>query len=1106
MKNIALSVLCALLLLSGTSCKKYDDSALWKEADALYHSVDAMKPIVEAANAQVKMVSAIARGGVVTSVSQDTDGNYVVSYKGGDQVEHSLTLALPSQVSSLPVIGTRAEGDALYWTITRDGKTEDLKDVDGSRLPVTGRAPEIGVDAKGYWTLNNVLLKDADGNPVASEGKSISVVTAISVSSDKAVFTLGDGSTIEAPFDTFNVRFFYNGQPFLTECEIPNATDAVVITYEFIGEDVAGAVLRVMRTEGLSVAQDASAKTLTVTPGPEFEDGSFTIAAGCGNDRSIIKIVSIVTAESIPEYYGIKTADDMVNFAKRVNTGKKLDRFRNQETGEICLIADVDMSGVSEWMGIGTEDLPFMETFNGNGFVIKNLTLDLSVDAITSAGLFAYADGATFKNAILGEEGGTSVISTTGTNKAVTYVGALVGTANNCVLSGCINNMAVRLGGNVKADTRYGIGGLCGYAGGNSLLENCINNGTVSTGKVPGNILSTSEGVQTGGLVAYLAKGTLNACVNNGSVNSPVGRSGGIAGTCDECTLTGCINNGTIEDDSVGQFSGTNYGVKRMGGLAAATTTYTVIKECVNNGLVLAHHGCRAGGFVGHNMGKIQTCVNNGTILSDKTTLDGESHGPGWACGFNRTVGNLTENTGAGRVGNYSQHAANPGAAPYASVYNAVCHNSQSAFDPTKNLECPQYYADWQVKDSKVLASGVTYTKYASPYAPREFNVVELDLAANPKIHLETVVSDDMIPNSNGYDNDHLAFDTKIRERCSDICKRKINAGENIVAGVNAGFFDSYPGILRGFMVSDGELVYINGPWSRLSNHAWGFHVFTDRTTSCAQKTFKGQLEINGKEHEYWSVNDTIMRHGGMANYAINLYTHRYVKTPHPEHSQALPNPLASKNVYYLIAKYDGARMLSGEGYVSATVTKVIDGTTATITPQYVSNGYVGICVHKDYDKLADIKAVQVGDKIRLKGEVIVSGSAGKKVYNSMSSMFQYVVNGRDNSESARTHSSYSVYDPVTMVATDENATKVWLIEVDGRTTWYYLGLRPYGMAQVALHLGAWNMTRFDGGGSATMWIKDKGVINHPCDFKNSVGENGQERRCMSYWLVRIDE
>ena len=165
-------------------------------------------------------------------------GNYEISYKGSDNLEHTLILALPTQISGRPVVGTTEKDGKLYWTLTSNGKTEILKDVDGSELALEGRAPEIGIDKDGYWTVNNVPIRDSKGDMMASEGKSVSVVTGISVASDKAVFTLGNGKTIEAPFDTFNVRFKHNGQYFLTECIIASAKDPAIINYEFVGEGV----------------------------------------------------------------------------------------------------------------------------------------------------------------------------------------------------------------------------------------------------------------------------------------------------------------------------------------------------------------------------------------------------------------------------------------------------------------------------------------------------------------------------------------------------------------------------------------------------------------------------------------------------------------------------------------------------------------------------------------------------------------------------------------------------------------------------------------------------------------------------------------------------
>ncbi|MBQ1209111.1 MAG: phosphodiester glycosidase family protein [Bacteroidales bacterium] len=1079
------------------NCSKYDDSALWDQADKIYNKIDSLKPFVENTNNQVKMINAICQGGVVTNIGQDTDGNYEISYKGSDNLEHTLILALPTQISGRPVVGTTEKDGKLYWTLTSNGKTEILKDVDGSELALEGRAPEIGIDKDGYWTVNNVPIRDSKGDMMASEGKSVSVVTSISVASDKAVFTLGNGKTIEAPFDTFNVRFKYNGQYFLTECIIASAKDPAIINYEFVGEGVADAVLRVMRYEGLTITQNSSAKTLTITPGAEFEEGSFTVVAGCGNDRSIIKVVSIVTADAIPEYYGIKTADDMVQLAKRVNTGKKLDRFKDTETGEIILLNDIDMTGVTDWMGIGSEDIPFMEVFNGKGFTIKNINFTVDVSAATSTGLFAYADGATIKDVTVGSTGST--ITTSGVNKGVTYVGGIVGTAKNTTFTNCTNNCSVKLSGSPRNDTRFSLAGICGLVE-NTTITNCTNNGNVSTDKVPTNLLNTSEGIQTGGIAAYITTGLVEKCTNAGTINCPTGRSGGIVASADDCDITECINNGTVEDDVVGQFTSSSsaYNYKRQGGICGATTSLTMVKNCINNGNVIGRHSCRTGGIVGHNLGKIDGCTNNGSILADAySPTSGETHGAGWLAGYNKSKSSVTNNRGCGRVGKFSTYGSNPANAPHASLYNAISHSNEGSYNPETNWECAHYFAKsaWTQKEKKSLATGVTYYKYTLTSSPREFNVIEMDLAANSKIHLEAVISDDIVPNPNWNNNSNNG--KKIRETLSDIAKRKTNAGENIVAGINAGFFDSHDGLPRGFQVSDGELVYINGPWTRLPNHKWGFHVFSDRTTSCNEKNFRGYIKIGSKEHEYYSVNDTIVRKGGTSNYGINVYTHRYKEKPHSGYSQT--NPLAKKGVYYIIAQYTGSAMTSGNGYVTAKVTKVIDGTSSSITPTYVSKGSFGICVHKDYKDIAAIKAVKVGDSISIKGEVIISGQTDKRVYNTISSMFQFVRNGNNESSAAASHASYQTYDPVTIATCDKNGTKVWFIQVDGREDWKYLGLTPFAMAELALAVGGYNMTRFDGGGSSCMWVKGEGIVGHPAD------RNG-ERSCMNYYLVRIDK
>lgn len=61
------------------------------------------------------------------------------------------------------------------------------------------------------------------------------------------------------------------------------------------------------------------------------------------------------------------------------------------------------------------------------------------------------------------------------------------------------------------------------------------------------------------------------------------------------------------------------------------------------------------------------------------------------------------------------------------------------------------------------------------------------------------------------------------------------------------------------------------------------------------------------------------------------------------------------------------------------------------------------------------------------------------------------------------------------------------------------MGLKAHEMMQVAKRLGAYNMTRFDGGGSTAMWAYSDGagaLVNTPSDAKG-------ERSCMNYIYIR---
>lgn len=405
----------------------------------------------------------------------------------------------------------------------------------------------------------------------------------------------------------------------------------------------------------------------------------------------------------------------------------------------------------------------------------------------------------------------------------------------------------------------------------------------------------------------------------------------------------------------------------------------------------------------------------------------------------------------------------------------------------------------WTVDTEEELAPGCNLYSMSFKNIERRMFVIEVDLTS-PSVEIATAFADDMIPNPNCNKNVNNGYN--LRETLSQLCVRKTAAGEGVLAGVNTGFFDSNDGIGRGAHIENGEIVYMNNPYvvAVLPNHSWAFTVFKDGTASCAKKVFEGKIDVAGKEINYYSVNDTIVRggcHGRMMDFPVNLYTSRYRKIPHPE-SPSITNPLSTKALY-VVARYTGAKMTVNDGWFEAEVVSVADGrSTALAEAPYLSeNNEVAI---QAYGPTAEnFAALKAGDKIRLSAQMTVGGVV-KPILTENSTMWQYITNGKNTLNTVpKDHSFYTKSDPMTFVCVDKSATRVMIVEVDGRQTGYSIGVTAKEVTDIALHLGAWNSTRFDGGGSSAVWAKTAaktGIISRPSD-------KGGERSCMNYIYVR---
>jgi len=292
-------------------------------------------------------------------------------------------------------------------------------------------------------------------------------------------------------------------------------------------------------------------------------------------------------------YHSVSTAEELVNVVAEISQG-------NTAINNIMLADDIDLSEftltratVANWTPIGTPEKPFDGIFNGNGYSIKNLSIEETEGKEGKAyiGFIGYAKDATIKNVTF--ENVYLNIACLDIDHSQGHIGAVAGslegtsTIENVTVKGDIkiestfdangaSRVAVVAGGNsygnvtmknvhvIANDGSYlkannNVGALAGQLQGISVFENCSSNIDV-TGKkfFAGGIIGLAAGNQT-----------FIDCHTTGDVVVTAGREGrahdqyrvgGIAGgwadnvktpcVLENCTYSGNVS-GTNADGSV---------------------------------------------------------------------------------------------------------------------------------------------------------------------------------------------------------------------------------------------------------------------------------------------------------------------------------------------------------------------------------------------------------------------------------------------------------------------------------------------------------------------------------------------------------------------------
>lgn len=226
-----------------------------------------------------------------------------------------------------------------------------------------------------------------------------------------------------------------------------------------------------------------------------------------------------------------------------IKSVEDLQAMANNPNGKYILMGNIDLSGIN-WSPIGNADSPFTGEFNGNGFAIENLFIDITDQAnAENVGFFGVTKNATvsnvdFVNASVKTaddfiNGAAAVGIVVGTAKSTTFtnitisgdvsgyegVGALAGKIDDVAYYDMFGNPVVERNSlishvdtNVNAHGKYYVGGLIGHV----------------------KDTSTKEGVARGDL-------KITDCNTSGSINFEEEAAGGLIGEAGKTIIT--INN-----------------------------------------------------------------------------------------------------------------------------------------------------------------------------------------------------------------------------------------------------------------------------------------------------------------------------------------------------------------------------------------------------------------------------------------------------------------------------------------------------------------------------------------------------------------------------------
>ena len=295
-KFISISLFISACFLG--SCSSYDDERIWQDLNEIEKTIGDYEAQAETLTKQMTSLSKVIGSSFITLISQDADGNHVISYSDGGGETHTVTIATQEDAIKLPIITAKQDTDSkFYWAQTTDkGKTYTfILDGDGKKFPIGGTMPDVKINENGYWSVNG-----ASTGVLANDLSNLLFKSAyIDDKTGEAVFILADGQELRMSLqEALGIRFnspVYNA---VTDYATP-----VSIPYEIYGTQSENAYVDLFTAYNMEVKIDKASSTLIATMKEGATEGNILLLASAGNN-TVLKPIYFT--------YGTAILDDPV--------------------------------------------------------------------------------------------------------------------------------------------------------------------------------------------------------------------------------------------------------------------------------------------------------------------------------------------------------------------------------------------------------------------------------------------------------------------------------------------------------------------------------------------------------------------------------------------------------------------------------------------------------------------------------------------------------------------------------------------------------------------------------------------------------------------------